>query len=141
MKNLNVYVADLGVTYIKLHNLHWNVTGFAFKQVHEFLEALYDDRTEKFDEVAEAIKMREEFPPASLKEFLELTQIEELPVKDYTNKEAIEIVLKDVEKTREFATELRNKADEAGDFTLVAMLEDHVAGYDKEIWFMKSMLK
>ena len=28
---LNKYLANLGVEYIKLHNLHWNVVGINFK--------------------------------------------------------------------------------------------------------------
>lgn len=41
---------------------------------------------------------------------------------------------------RELATDIRKTADEAGDFGIVAMMEDHVAGYDKEIWFINSIL-
>jgi len=35
---------------IKLHNLHWNVTGLTFKAVREYLETLYEDSFEKYDE-------------------------------------------------------------------------------------------
>ena len=52
---LNKYLADTGVMYIKLHNLHWNVYGLQFKPVHEYLEALYDDTTEKMDEILSLI--------------------------------------------------------------------------------------
>ena len=31
----NAYLANIGVAYIKLHNLHWNVVGSQFKAVHE----------------------------------------------------------------------------------------------------------
>ena len=56
MKNLDHYLSDLMSGNIKLHNLHWNVTGLTFKAVHEYLEALYDDSFEKLDEVAELQK-------------------------------------------------------------------------------------
>ena len=38
-----VYLANLAVWNAKLHNLHWNVVGPAFVQVHEFTESLYDE--------------------------------------------------------------------------------------------------
>ena len=47
MKNLDRYLSNLMIGNIKLHNLHWNVTGLTFKAVHEYLETLYDDSFEK----------------------------------------------------------------------------------------------
>ena len=38
---MNAYLANIGVSYIKLHNLHWNVVGSQFKAAHEYLETLY----------------------------------------------------------------------------------------------------
>ncbi|NLN40648.1 MAG: DNA starvation/stationary phase protection protein, partial [Clostridiales bacterium] len=38
------------------------------------------------------------------------------------------------------ATEIRNEADEEGDFELVMEFEEHVADYSKQIWFVRSML-
>ena len=40
MKNVqqvNQYLADLSVWNVKLHNLHFNVTGPQFKSIHEYL--------------------------------------------------------------------------------------------------------
>ena len=68
--SLNTYLADLGVLYIKLHNLHWNVVGRDFKQVHEYLETLYDGVSDVLDEVAELLKMQGAQPLASLKDYL-----------------------------------------------------------------------
>lgn len=59
---VNVYLADIGVLYIKLHNLHWNVVGSQFKAVHEYLESLYDSMAALLDEVAELLKMNGESP-------------------------------------------------------------------------------
>ena len=54
---INVYIANIGVGYIKLHNLHWNVIGPQFKAVHEYLESLYDAFADVLDETAELLKM------------------------------------------------------------------------------------
>jgi DNA-binding ferritin-like protein len=37
MHPLNVYLSDLAVLNVKLHNLHWNVVGPQFVQLHEFV--------------------------------------------------------------------------------------------------------
>ena len=66
---LNQYLANLGVEYIKLHNLHWNVVGINFKAIHEYLESLYDGVSDSLDSVAELLKMHDEVPAASLKEY------------------------------------------------------------------------
>lgn len=138
---LNQYVANLAVWNIKLHNLHWNVVGKEFVQIHEFTEAIYDDAFEKFDEVAELLKMKGEMPLSTMAEYLKVATIEEVAVKDFGTKEVLEIVKADLELMNNLATEIRNLADEEGDFTTVAIFEDHVAGYDKNLWFVNSMLK
>ena len=52
----NKYLANVGVNFIKLHNLHWNVVGLQFKAVHEYLESLYDSMSDILDELAELIE-------------------------------------------------------------------------------------
>ncbi len=138
---MNQYVADLAVLNVKFHNMHWNVVGERFEPVHVYLEKMYDDFFEKFDEVAERMKMVGEYPLASLASYLEVTKVKELEVRDYQIPEVYEIVKDELEKARKLATDIRNIADEAGDFVTVGMMEDHVAGYDKELWFIESALK
>ena len=140
-KKLDVYLANLTVNYIKLHNLHWNVIGKGFKQTHEYLEEMYDATTESLDEVAEYQKMVGEYPKASLKDYLEIATIKELESKDFSNDEAFQIALDDQKLMRKLATEIRNEADEKGEFNLVALMEDEVAAQTKIIWFIESTLK
>ncbi len=140
-KLMNQYVADLGVLNVKFHNLHWNVVGERFKPVHEYVETLYDMLFENYDEVAERMKMLGEYPYASLKRYLEVTNIKELDERDYQIPEVYKILKEDIESLKSLATEIRKIADEAGDFGTVALLEDQVAAYDKELWFMAQALK
>jgi starvation-inducible DNA-binding protein len=140
-KKLDLYLANLGVNYVKLHNLHWNVIGRGFKQVHEYLEAMYDETTESFDEVAEYQKMVGEYPKASLEEYLKITTIKELESKDYSIEDALKIAVEDQKLMRDLATEIRNEADEKGEFILVALMEGEVEAQNKHIWFIESMLK
>ena len=137
----NKYLANINVNYVKLHNLHWNVLGLQFKPVHEYLESLYDSMHEVFDEVAELLKMNGEYPLASLKEFLAVSEISELESKDYSVKESLEIALADVKLLKANALELRALASEDDFYPLQVMMEDHLANYNKVIWFVESMLK
>ena len=137
----NKYLANINVNYVKLHNLHWNVLGLQFKPVHEYLEGLYDSMHEIFDEVAELLKMNGEYPLASLKDFLAVSEISELESKDYSVKESLQIALRDIKVLRENAVELRKLAAEDEFYPLQVMMEDHLANYNKVVWFIESMLK
>ena len=138
---VNGYLANVGVSYIKLHNLHWNVVGPAFKAVHEYLESLYDAFADVLDEVAELLKMEGEMPLASLKSYLGAASIKELEEKEYGVKETLAIVLADMEEMKAQAEDIRSAADAEGNYGLVGMMEGHLGNYAKTIWFIKSMLK
>ncbi|ABR49594.1 Ferritin, Dps family protein [Alkaliphilus metalliredigens QYMF] len=143
MKNytkLNEYLSNLAVLNVKLHNMHWNVVGMQFVQVHEFTESMYDDFFAKYDDVAELMKMRGEKPLAKMADYLENASIKELDKDKFSSTEVLEIVLADLNKMMALATEIRSAADEAGDFGIVAEFEDHIAGYSKNLWFINSML-
>ena len=137
----NKYLANVGVSYIKLHNLHWNVVGLNFKAVHEYLESIYDSMAEVLDEVAELIKMNGGYPLASLKEYLAVASIVELESRDYKILESLDILLKDLKALREEVLEIRSIADELDNVAFINMAEDHLANYNKQIWFVESMLK
>ena len=140
-KRLNPYLSDLVVLYLKLHDLHWNVKGKMFVEIHKYTESRYDDMAEKFDEVAEKIIMQGEAPVTGMKNYLEMASIKELNKGVYTEDEVLNEVLADTEHLKAEAVELRKAFDEEDNFSVVAMLEEHIAGYEKEIWFLESMMK
>lgn len=141
VKQVNHYVANLGVSYIKMHNLHWNVVGLQFKSTHEYLEEVYDEYADYLDEVAELLRMEGELPLASLKDYLAVASIKELETKEVTIECALSTLLSDMKALREEAGKLREQADEEGNFSLVAMMEDHIANFNKRIWFVEVMVK
>lgn len=139
-EKLNEYLSNLAVLNVKFHNLHWNVVGLQFVQIHEFTESLYDDLFEKYDAVAELIKMKGEKPLVRMADYIEKASIKEIDKDKFSTVEVLEIVKEDLGKMRELATEIRNLADEAGDFVTVAEFEGHVEGYNKNLWFIEAML-
>ena len=137
---LNPYLSDLVVNFIKLHDIHWKVKGATFMQVHLYTEARYDDMALKFDEVAEKIIMRGGQPVSTIAQYMELATIKETGKEFYNDVEAMKIVLADLEFLMKEAQEIRADLDEAGEDTAVMMLDDHIASYEKEIWFINSMM-
>ena len=139
---VNKQIANLGVGYIKFHNLHWNVVGGQFKPVHEYLEALYDNLSDSLDEVAEILKMNDEYPVASLRGFLELAQIKEIEEsKDINYVEVLKIVVEDLVILQNQAKVIRNLALEDDIIGLIDSMEGIISSIDKELWFIRSMLK
>lgn len=138
---LNKYLANLGVEYIKLHNLHWNVVGINFKAIHEYLEGLYDGVSASLDSLAELLKMHDEVPAASLKEYLALSSLEELPSVELKGKDVLEIVLKDFNEFKQLAESIRALADEEDVYDVVSAMEADLEQFNKSIWFIKAMLK
>lgn len=136
---LNQYLSNLAVMNIKLHNLHWNVKGMEFMAIHNYTESLYNDFFEKYDDVAERIKIEGRQPIATMKTYLELATVEESDQTSFTPSEVVEILIKDLSQFRDEAVAIRNLADSEGDFTTVAMFEDHIEGFDKQLWFLSSM--
>ena len=138
--NMNAYLSDLVVFYLKLHDLHWNVKGMQFVPVHQYSESRYEDMAEKFDEIAELIIQHGEKPVSSISEYVKNASIKELNKGSYRDEEVIKIIAEDMAQLKAAAEALRLKMVEEDVFDVVAVLEDHIAGYQKELWFLNSMM-
>ena len=55
---LNIFLSNLAVINVKIHNLHWNVVGPNFFVVHKMTEKLYQMFQLQYDQVAEMMKMQ-----------------------------------------------------------------------------------
>ncbi len=138
-KALNVYLANLAVWNVKLHNIHWNVQGPFFAAIHAYTEKLYDQVFEAYDEVAEILKMRGEMPLATMKSYLEVATMKETEARVYPCCEANAIVEADIQFMLEQATAIRNAAAKADDFQVQGTFEGFIDGFKKELWFLRSM--
>lgn len=70
-------LADEFVLFTKTKKAHWNVEGPNFHSMHLFFEYQYKELEVIVDSVAERIRTLGHFAPASLKEYLSLTQLSE----------------------------------------------------------------
>lgn len=76
-QSLGKILADEFVLYTKTRKAHWCVTGPDFHSKHLFFESQYHQLEEIIDDVAERIRALGHFPPATLKEYMELTHLTE----------------------------------------------------------------
>lgn len=141
LKNLNVYVSNLAVLITKTHNLHWNVVGLQFTNLHNYTEELYDYYFGKYDDVAEIIKMKGHFPLAKLSDYLANATVKELDSKDYSTKEVMELIKADMELMMEEAKKIREIANEEDDFAVANEMEDQITHFTKQLWFINSIMK
>ena len=138
---LNQYLANVAVGYVKFHNLHWNVVGSSFKQVHEYLETLYDGFADILDSVAELLKMHDVQPLASLKDYLAAATIQELDSDERPIHEVLDIARGDLLALKAQAESIRSAADAADAYEGGAAMEDQLSTYHRTLWFLQAMGK
>lgn len=139
-KKLNVYLANLHVLYTKLHNYHWNVEGKSFFQLHSKLEELYDHTAEELDEVAERILTLGFRPAASLKEYLELATLKEVPSVAIHGEALIRSLQADFEVLIKELREALEVADEANDQVSVDLFVGSLENLEKTLWMLRAYL-
>lgn len=74
---LNHLLANYSVHYQKLRNYHWNVKGNDFFDLHIEFENQYNEAHKNIDEIAERIRIFQETPVSTLKEYLEMSDVKE----------------------------------------------------------------
>lgn len=139
-KDFNQYLAGLAVMNFKLHNLHWNVKGVEFMAIHKFTEELYDTFFEYFDAVAEHEKIFGVMPDCKLADYMNNSKIKEVEPKDFSAKEALEIIRDDLKALRDEALALRKLSEESDYFEAVTLFEEHIGYYNKQLWFVSATL-
>ena len=138
---LNVFLANLAVLNIKVHNLHWNVVGLQFPLIHKMTEKIYKMLQYQFDTVAEVMKMQNKMPAASMAEYLDKTTIDELEASDYHGYEVLEELSADCDILIASAKEVRDEADKADNFQVANLMEEYLDMYAKKSWMIKAMMQ
>lgn len=126
-------LSDIAVLKQKAYNVHWNVRGEDFMAVHKMTEKLYEELIVLFDDVAEKIAMSGEFPPSTLKEYLELTIIEEIKPRKFSTKEVLEIMTKDLDAVIKTANGVHEEEYQSTKDEVIQVLE-------LQRWFFKSSI-
>ena len=137
---LNKVLADEFILYAKTRNYHWNVEGNNFMEMHKFYESQFEQLDEIIDNVAERIRQLGHYAEARLKDYLELSHLEE---QEYTNEQNAQLknLLEDHESIimnlRKLINLFTDKYKDAGTTDFVTgLMEQH----EKMAWFIRSYL-
>jgi starvation-inducible DNA-binding protein len=137
---LKVTQADAFTLYLKAHFYHWNIEGFAFPYLHDFLQNFYEDVFGSVDSIAELIRTMDSYAPGTLGRFKELTGIEE----DETIPDAMAMIFNiNRENLKMLASltqsyDMANKENEIG---IANFLQDRIQAHEKHGWMLRSILK
>lgn len=136
---LSRVLADNYVLYTKTQNFHWNVIDPRFYQLHKLWEEQFEDLADANDLFAERMRMLQEKTPASLKEFLALTNLKEsegMLTGDQMLEELVhdhEFMIKNLHTGIPFATDL-------GDDGTADLFIQRLRAHEKMAWFLRSHL-
>lgn len=137
---LSQLLADQHVLYVKLRNYHWNVTGMAFKPLHELFEEQYTQLATFVDDTAERIRALGFFTAGSMKEFAAQSRLVETDHLSGNDKKMIENLLRDQETMiqilRHNVTEAEDLGDAGNADFLTALMEEH----EKMAWMLRAHL-
>ena len=139
---LSKILADEFLLYTKTLNAHWNVEGPNFHDKHIFFEGQYNQLAEVVDSVAERIRKLGHYAPATLKQYLELTQFTEESIEKNDGegfiKELLEchesVILELRENVHRFADDFND--DGTSDF-ITGLMEKH----ETLSWMLRAHLK
>lgn len=132
---LRTLLADTYILYVKSQNFHWNVVDAKFHSLHEFFEEQYKDLAENVDVIAERIRALGQKSPGSMREFLNLTRLEESPT-TLSSDEMLKILLKDHESIIEWLhATIEPPSHDQGSIDLCI---DRLRFHEKMVWMIKS---
>ncbi|WP_433752337.1 Dps family protein [Paenibacillus amylolyticus] len=136
---LNRQVANLNVLYVKIHNYHWYVKGPNFFTLHVKFEEFYNEVTVQMDEIAERILTLKGSPAATMKEYLELSSIQEAAGGEDA-KTMVQNLIEDFATLSNEYQEGIDVAEAAEDQPTSDMLTGFKADLEKHMWMLRSFL-
>ncbi|CCP24271.1 Dps family protein [Mycoplasmopsis cynos] len=134
-KDLKYLQANLQIMYQKLSNIHWNIKGLEFFEIHEEVDKLRGDVLNFIDEIAEKIVMKGYLALGSYDEILKMSTIKELPSKEFDFKEATTVIVEDL-------TFILTKV-EVLDWSkrVQPIIDELMLSFDKWIWQFSKLIK
>jgi starvation-inducible DNA-binding protein len=130
---LNRLLANYHVYYQNLRNVHWNIAGENFFDLHEQFEELYDDAKEKIDDIAERILTLRFRPMSQMSEYLARADVEEAGYLD-SDRKMVDMVLNNHKLIIANMRQVLDSADNVGDEGTIDMVGGFLADLEKRSW-------
>lgn len=139
---LTTLLADEFLLYTKSRNAHWNAEGVDFHYAHSFFEKQYGELDEIIDNVAERIRSIDQYAPATLKSFLQYSQLSEMDETTHDSRAYFAALAADHSTIISY---LRSHIDkitgEYGDAGTGDFITGIMAAHEKMRWALRSHLK
>lgn len=137
---LNTVLADETVLYQKTRNFHWNVRGPRFNDLHEFFEEHYNELETIIDDVAERVRAIGVFATGTLKEFSEITRLDEKPAEYPSAEDMLRQLLVDHEKViQNLREDIKTVGEEYEDVGTEDFLTGLLTTHEKTAWMIRSL--
>jgi len=137
---LNDDLADEYVLLTKTRNYHWNVEDPRFNDLHKFFEEQYELLSAAVDEIAERVRAVGSRTRATLKEFINSSQIRE-DIRSYPNADTmLGNLLSDHETIIKTLRKNINECQELNDEGTANFLTDKMEAHEKMAWMLRSFL-
>lgn len=137
---LNDDLADEYVLLTKTRNYHWNVEDPRFNDLHKFFEEQYELLSAAVDEIAERVRSVGGRTRATLKEFINSSQIRE-DIGSYPNADTmLGNLLSDHETMIKTLRKNINECQELNDEGTANFLTDKMEQHEKMAWMLRSFL-
>lgn len=138
---LNTLLSDLCVFYRKLQNYHWNIIGRNFFVLHGKLEEYYDEVNKQIDEIAEHILILGKQPLGTMKDYLEISSIEEAKNEKIEEQQVFISIIKDYETLLQEVTKIKELAEEKNIYATSSLIDEYIADYSKKLWMLKQSME
>lgn len=140
VQELSTLQADTYVLYVKTQNFHWNVVDPRFHSLHEFFEEQYEELAEAVDVIAERIRALDEKAPGSMREYLELTRLEESK-NTLSAGEMLKALLHDHESLIQALRIAIDQTAKLGDQGSSDLCINRIRAHEKTAWMIRSHLR
>jgi len=131
-------LADTYVLYTKVQGVHWNISGPSFYSIHKMTEEQYENLAISIDELAERIRAIGYLAPSRLKQFLEMSSIEEAG-RDLKPADMPEVLARDHQAVAKSLREAVKEADEVEDVFTADMLTARIGHHEKFAWMLRAV--
>ena len=139
VEDLNVLLASYSLFYQNVRGFHWNIKGDKFFELHLKFEELYNDLSNKIDDIAERILTLGGVPDHSFTSYHKITLVpEENQVND--GDVAVKNIVETLQKLLMMQRGLLKASEESNDEGTNAIMNDYIREQEKLIWMYSATL-
>ncbi len=135
VEKMQQLLSSYQIHYTNIRGFHWNITGQQFFRLHEKFEELYNNTSDKIDDIAERILTLSGMPQNSFSFYLANSAIKDVSGVSCAD-ESVKIVLDSISTLLEKQREILALATKAGDDSTAAMMGDYIREQEKLVWML-----